>query len=112
MVAVTPAAFASVIREYRRVRTADARRRGRKVRFEPTVLAMESLLMSRSVVGFTGEPLATVAHHGREDASGVIESADDRTRSPGEEPEGLGQQARPMSSGRPGLPACPVAQAA
>ncbi len=59
MVAVTPAAFAGVLREYRRCRTADSRRHGRKVRVEPMALEMESYLLSRAVVGVKGrEPVA------------------------------------------------------
>jgi hypothetical protein len=67
MAAVTPAAFGDVLREYRRVRTADARRRGRKVRVEPVVTAMESFLLSRDVLRVRGASPAAVDHHVRED---------------------------------------------
>lgn len=51
MAAVTPAAFAAVLRDYRRLRTADAKRRGRPAAARSMVDVMESLLLSRSVSG-------------------------------------------------------------
>ncbi len=102
MAAVTPAAFAVVLREYRRLRQDDARRRGRKVRVGPMVLAMESLLLSRSVVGIKNKPLATVGHHGREGVSDVHDQVGGTTHPHAGESASSRQHARP-SSERPGL---------
>lgn len=93
MAAATPAAFACVLRDNRRLRTSDARRHGRKACVEPRILAMESFLLHRS---------ATVGHLGRSDASGLSESAIDTTRGPGGEGAGSGRTDRLPSAGRPG----------
>ena len=93
MAAVTPAAFAGVLRDHRRLRTADDRRRGRKERVEPRILAMTSFLLSGS---------AAAGRHGRSDASGLSESAIDTTRGSGGEGAGSGRKYRLPSAGRPG----------
>lgn len=102
MAAMTPAAFADVLREYRRLRTADARRRGRKVGVEPMAHVMESFLMSRSVSGPRGVSSVAIGHHEGDDAGGVSEPEDGTTRGPGGERAGSGQHACPSSepSGR------------
>jgi hypothetical protein len=102
MAAVRPAAFAPVIREYRRFRTTDARPHGRKVRVEPRVQAMESVLMSRSVSGALGELSTTVGHRGRDDPAGVSEPPDGITCGPGEERAASRPKAVPPASGRAG----------
>jgi len=68
MAAVTPAAFAGVMREYRRLRSDDARRRGRKVGVEPVLLAMESFLVSRAVAGTKGGASVATGHSLRDDS--------------------------------------------
>jgi hypothetical protein len=95
MAAVTPAAFAPVIREYRRVRTADSRRHGGKVRVEPMVLAMESYLLSRAVVGMKGDASVAAEHSLRDDPIVVTASSAGRTCGTGGERAREKQQARP-----------------
>jgi hypothetical protein len=102
MAAVTPAAFADVLREYRRFRMAETRHRGRTVRVESVVRSMESFLLSRSVSGVSGVSSSAVSHHEREDIGDVSEPVEGTTHSRGGESAGSGQQARLTSSQRPG----------
>jgi hypothetical protein len=102
MAAVTPAAFANVIREYRRLRTADARGRRRKMSDEPTVNVIESLLLTRSVSRVTSGSSATGVHLGREGVSDGYDRVGGTTRGRGGESAGSGHQARPTSSERIG----------
>lgn len=98
MAAVTPAAFAGVLREYRRFRMFEARLRGRRVSVDPAVMEMESFLLSRSASAMRSDSLANGVHHVREDVGDVSEQAGGTTPRRGGELIGSGHQARPPKS--------------